>query len=85
MPRTESKYSKDVCFCNDIDELEGYDVQEYCSNHLKKLSVDGKNWPITYIWPVTSTQWLQDYPDGEYHGGSSPILRKLPRVPNIYG
>ncbi len=73
-----SKYSKNICFCNNIAEIEGVDAQEYCSNHLKTISIDGKNWLTTYECPVTSIQWLEDYPHSEYHGGGSPRLRRLP-------
>jgi hypothetical protein len=78
MTKKVSKYSEGICFCNDIDEIEGVDAQAYCSKHLKKLFVDGKKWQITYICPVTDIQWLEDYPDSEYHGGGSPRLRRLP-------
>lgn len=77
MAREKFKYSENKCFCNDTDELEGNDAQDYCLNHLKQVAVDGKNWQITYICPETDIQWLKDYPNGEYHGGGSPRLRKL--------
>jgi hypothetical protein len=77
MTGEKSKYSEDKCFCNDIDELMGNDVQDYCTNHLKQVAVNGESWQITYICPETDIQWLEDYPNSEYHGGGSPRLRKL--------
>jgi len=73
-----SRYSESRCFCNEVDELNGVDVEKYCANHLKKVSVDPANWEITYICPETDIQWLRGYPNSEQHGGGSPKLRKLP-------
>jgi hypothetical protein len=66
------------CKCADITELEGNEALDYVKQHLMEVFVDGKTWEIEYECPNTGIRWLLDYPHGEYHGGGSPRLRKLP-------
>ena len=76
----DRKNSNIKCVCEDVDEIIGPEIQDYCSKHLQKVSVDGEKWEITYICPITNIQWIKDYPHSEYHGGGPPRLQKLPLV-----
>ena len=66
------------CICQDISEIEGNDVLDYIEGHLKTILIDKDKWQTLYECPFTGIQWLEDYPQGEYHGGGSPRLRKMP-------
>lgn len=65
------------CLCADIVELEGNSAIDYVQGHLNELRVDGRLWQIEYMCPETAVRWLMDYPNGEYHGGGPPRLRKI--------
>lgn len=66
------------CKCKELFELEGNDALDYIQSHLQTILVDGEKWRTLYECPLTQIQWLEDYPNSEYHGGGSPRLRKLP-------
>lgn len=69
---------KKVCKCEEMSELEGNAALHYIKQHLEMI--EGKDWQIIYQCPITKIKWLLDYPHGEYHGGGSPRLRKLPLI-----
>lgn len=67
---------KTKCRCEDINELVGNEALNYIKWHLEIF--EEMNWQIIYRCPSTKIKWLLDYPQGAYHGGGSPRLRKLP-------
>lgn len=64
------------CRCKELIELNGMEAQNYYKEHLKKISVDGQAWQITYQCPITGILWLADFPHSERQGGGPPRLRK---------
>jgi hypothetical protein len=66
------------CQCKDAEEIDGWEAEDYASNHLRKARVG--NWEIEYKCPDTGFHWLMDYPHGELQGGGPPRLRRLPTL-----
>lgn len=65
------------CRCTELIELEGNEALDYAEQHLVEIFVNGKTWEVEYECLDTGTRWLMDYPQGEYHGGGPPRLRKV--------
>lgn len=59
----------------------GHGAAALASQHLDEVSRDGTAWTRVLRCPMTGTDWLEDYPFSEMHGGGPTRLRRLPLGP----
>ena len=63
------------CRCNELNEIDGWEADDYAKGHLNKIRVS--NWEIEFECPETGIQWIMDFPHGELQGGGPPHLKKV--------
>ncbi|TFH33113.1 MAG: hypothetical protein E4G99_11905 [Anaerolineales bacterium] len=65
------------CQCCSIGKLEGAEAKSYAREHLIEVRVDEERWVTELRCPEIGERFLLEYPHAEYHGGGSPVLRKM--------
>lgn len=65
------------CRCGTILELRGASAKSYANDHLEEISVDALNRVTNLSCPETGERFTLEFPQAEYHGGGSPLLRKI--------
>lgn len=66
-----------TCRCANLIQLWDEEAKAYIDEHLKEVEVRAEGWEVVYRCPVTGHKWLEDYPNGELHGGGPMRLRRL--------
>lgn len=67
-----------TCKCAEISELRGDAAKAYADEHLEQVEVRADGWEVLYRCPDTGQLWLEDYAEGEQHGGGEMRLRQVP-------
>lgn len=65
------------CICRSKKELWDDEALCYIKEHLRQIEVRKDGWEAEYVCPNTGIKWIEDYPEGELHGGGPLRLRKL--------
>ena len=65
------------CWCGLATEFWDGQAKDYADRHLDRIEVRADGWEVLYRCPVTETEWLEDHPIGEEHGGGPTRLRRL--------
>lgn len=65
------------CWCGLATEFWDDQASGYADRHLEEVETRAGRWEVLYRCPTTGTEWLEDHPLSEEHGGGPRRLRQV--------